>query len=468
MNKKTEKQILEEIRRRVLKHDEAIRQKQELEMDREANREALAEMTSLSRQNVDQIAKQVRDEFAKKKSRKKKFIIFGAIILFIAIRNMIFSSPEDSNKNRPELKQVRNINFVESFTNNKNNWPTGENYEIKRDFQDGRYIYANNNKGFCSWDRIPVKLPATYEIKLTSVWLKGQYDEYGFMLIDAAQKTSSYSFQINADGSARVGTMVNGEWTGRSNWIEDIAQQGDGRTANIQRLKVKKGAYEYFVNDVSVASGQLNKTGTFGSIAVRNCGVQTVAFDHLKILSVDDANWAETIMDEPFDTPDAGWTPKNKLTTHRYFENDMFYYRTNKRNKCFFTGINMPLSDNFEVQLKSIWKKGEQSYYGLVLAKNFTSFLTFQLQNTGSAHYAWYSVDKYNKESELVKCGNPGDGEIANIHRVRVEKKRFKYYVNDKLAASGPMHDMEIKKIGVRVCGRQIVAFDNLTVKSVH
>ncbi len=69
MNKKIEKQIQEEIRRRVLKHDEATRQRQELEMDREANREALAEMTSLSRQNVDQLAKQVRDEFAKKKRR---------------------------------------------------------------------------------------------------------------------------------------------------------------------------------------------------------------------------------------------------------------------------------------------------------------------------------------------------------------------------------------------------------------
>jgi len=68
----------------------------------------------------------------------------------------------------------------------------------------------------------------------------------------------------------------------------------------------------------------------------------------------------------------------------------------------------------------------------------------------------------------LVKCGNPGDGEIANIHRVRVEKKRFKYYVNDKLAASRLMPDMVIKKIGLRVCGRQTVAFDNLMVKSIH
>ena len=101
MKKKTEKQIQEEIRRRVLDQDEAIHQRQELEMDREANREALAEMTSLSRQNVDQIAKQVRDEFAKKKRRKKKLIIIGAIILFITIRYIFFSGPDDARKHRP-------------------------------------------------------------------------------------------------------------------------------------------------------------------------------------------------------------------------------------------------------------------------------------------------------------------------------------------------------------------------------
>ncbi len=468
MKKKAEKQIQEEIRRRVLKHDDAIRQQQELEIDREANREALAEMTSLSRQNVDQIAKQVRDEFAKKRGRKKKFIIFGAIIFFIVIRNMFFSDSDNSRKHRPESNQARNINFVESFNNNNNKWPVGESYEFKRKFQDGRYIYANGNQGYCSWDHIPVKLPPDYEIELTSTWIKGKYSEYGFMLISAVKKNSFHDFQINGDGSARVSTMVNNKWVTPAVWIEDKAHQGDDKTPNTQRLKVKKGQYEYLVNDVLVDRGQLNKNESIAYIAVRNCGVQTVAFDHLKILSVDDANWAETLMDESFDTPDAGWTPKNKLTTHRYFENDMFYYRTNKKATCFFTVINMPLSDNFEVQLKSIWKKGEQNGYGLVLADNFTNYLAYQLQNTGHAHYVWYSVDKYKEQSGFVKCGHPGDGEIANIHRVRVEKRHFKYYVNDKLAASGPMPAMEIKKIGLRVCGRQTVAFDDLTVKSIH
>ena len=468
MKKKIEKQIQEEIRRRVLKHDEATRQRQELEMDREANREALASMTSLSRQNVDQLAKQVRDEFATKRRRKKKYIFIGVIFILIAIVYIISNGSDSSRKRKPELNQARNIDFVESFTNNNNKWPTGETYEFKRKFQDGRYICTNGRQGYCTWNKIPVKLPSNYEIELTSTWLKGKYDEYGFMLINESKKSSFHNIQINADGSARVSTMVNNKWVASANWIEDKAHQGDGETANTQRLKVKNGDYEYLVNDVLVDRGQLKNSAPVAYIAVRNCGEQTVAFDHLKILSVDDANGAVTLMDESFDTPDAGWTPKNKLITHRYFENDMFYYRTNKKDTCYFTIIDMPLADNFEVRLKSIWKKGEQAGYGLVLAKNFTNYLAYQLNNTGNAHYTWYSVDKYKKESGFVKCGHPGDGEIANIHRVRVEKRRFKYYVNKKLVASGPMPDMEIKKIGLRVCGRQTVAFDHLTVKSIQ
>jgi hypothetical protein len=146
----------------------------------------------------------------------------------------------------------------------------------------------------------------------------------------------------------------------------------------------------------------------------------------------------------------------------------MYYYRTNEKDSCFFNTIDMPLDGNFEVSLKSVWKKGEQGGYGLVLAQNFTNFLAFQLNSTGNARYSWYAVDTYKKESGLVKCGNPGDGEVANVHRVRVKKGQFKYYVNNKLAATGAIPDIDIKKIGVRVCGRQTVAFDNLKVKRIH
>ena len=182
MKKKIEKQIQEEIRRRVLKHDEATRQRQELEMDREANREALASMTSLSRQNVDQLAKQVRDEFATKRRRKKKYIFIGVIFILITIVYIISNGSDSSRKRKPELNQARNIDFVESFTNNNNKWPTGETYEFKRKFQDGRYIYTNGRQGYCTWNKIPVKFPSNYEIELTSTWIEGKYDEYGFTL----------------------------------------------------------------------------------------------------------------------------------------------------------------------------------------------------------------------------------------------------------------------------------------------
>jgi len=249
MQKKTEKQIQEEIRRRVLKHDEAIHQKQDLELDREANREALAALTSLSRQNVDQIAKQVRDEFATKRRRKRKFIFIGIIFILITIGYIISNGPDSSRKREPDLNQARNIDFAELFTNNNNKWPTGETCEFKRKFKDGRYIYTNGRQGYCTWNKIPVKFPSNYEIELTSTWLKGKYDEYGFMLINESKKPSFHNIQINADGSARVSTMVNNKWASSANWIEDKAHQGDGETANTQRLKVKNGNYEKVVCD---------------------------------------------------------------------------------------------------------------------------------------------------------------------------------------------------------------------------
>lgn len=463
MKDKIEAKIQEEIRRRVLEQDEAIRRKQELEMDRDANREALADLTSLSRRNVDDIAKQVRDEFARKKRRFKKVVLMGAFICVAVIAYLYFSGPSSDPKS-----QRQHINFTESFVNNRNHWPTGESYDFKRNLRDGRYICTNANLGYCSWDAIPVKLPPNYEIELTSTWLEGKYDEYGFMLIHKTPLTSFHNIQINGDGSARFSTMINNKWITSDDWLASKAHQGDGETSNTQRFKLVNGEYEHRVNDLLVGRGRFENTATIGHIALRVCGQQTVAFEHLTIRSLQNADKPEILLDDSFDAAESGWTPKDKLKTRRYFENDQYIYQTHKKNRCFFTGIDMRLTDNYEVQLKSIWQKGEQENYGLVLARDFNQFLAFQLQNKGYASYAWYVNHKYEKESQIIKAGRPGDGKIANIHRVRVQNGRFEYWVNNKLVFSDLMPDMPIKKVGVRVCGRQTVAFDHLMVKSIN
>ncbi len=119
MSKKEDKKILEEIRKRVLAEEEAILEKKSKEMEAEANREALADITSLSREQVDRIAAEVRKETTtKKNTRRAVMAIVGTVIAVFAVYlsfDQIINVPQiilDESfdmREAPRLKAVENI-----------------------------------------------------------------------------------------------------------------------------------------------------------------------------------------------------------------------------------------------------------------------------------------------------------------------------------------------------------------------
>ena len=80
MSKKLEDKIQEEIRKRVLEEEEKKFQRD----GAEANREALSEITSLSRDEVDRIAMSVRTEYSQKQDSLKK-IMMGTLVAVVIV-----------------------------------------------------------------------------------------------------------------------------------------------------------------------------------------------------------------------------------------------------------------------------------------------------------------------------------------------------------------------------------------------
>ena len=80
MGKKQEAKIQEEIQKRIFEEEERKLQRE----GEAAHREALSEVTSLSREEIDRIAKSVRSEFAQKQTFFKKFVI-GAVLSVVII-----------------------------------------------------------------------------------------------------------------------------------------------------------------------------------------------------------------------------------------------------------------------------------------------------------------------------------------------------------------------------------------------
>jgi LemA protein len=80
MGKKQEAKIQEEIQKRIFEEEERKLQRE----GEVAHREALSEVTSLSREEIDRIAKSVRTEFAQKQTFFKKFVI-GMVLAVVVI-----------------------------------------------------------------------------------------------------------------------------------------------------------------------------------------------------------------------------------------------------------------------------------------------------------------------------------------------------------------------------------------------
>ncbi len=454
MGKDREEKILEEIRKRVLAADNKKRTGEEEDDLRYATRAALSEVTSLSRQEVDLIADSVRSEFRRKR-RIMAFICAGVIlVVFLAGAIVAKNVAKNILKPRPFLD--------ETFDDAQRGWETGEVFNYNRYFKNGEYIFQSNKDGWCYWDKAEVSLPPAYTVELKSGWKSGTYGEYGLMLMDISG--NYLAFQLQGDGTVSHAIRYKDKWALNDKWVQGYASSGDGNAFNIQKVNFNKGEYEYFIN------GRLFKKGRFdlirpSSVALRVCGEQTIGFDNLRITTKDTAGKETVIMDEPFDNPGTLWAPHKTFLKSREFKDGKYVFTGNKKDWCYWSSIDMPLEGKYDVWLKSIWLKGEQANYGLMLIEDGKNYVSFEMKNNGDSRFTIYKNGKYIKISTDKKLVDPGDGEISNIQHVRVEGTRFKYYVNDKPVESWNLENIKVKKVGVRVCGRQTVAFDRLKIE---
>ncbi len=458
MNRKLEQKIEAEIRRRVLEKDRELEEKQK-DTVQQATVEALAEMTALSRDEVDKIAQAVRQEFEIKRNKRVKMmntitIIFGAMALIIGFRSLL-----------NQLERPQTITLIETFDSSERGWTVGEFFDHRYFIQDGEYVLEHVKDGWCNWDYVPVNFPADFSVEVTSTWKKGKYDEYGIMLTQ--DNSNYYSFQLRGDGTASYSAHINKEWKVNANWIKNKARIGDGQNSNLQRLEVytnpqdKSRVFKYFINAVLFSQGYL-KDLSVKNLALSCCGAQTVTFDQIKIV---DLNTEEVLLEESFDPPLPTWKPDTSLSRTFTFSDGQYVVTGFVEEMCYWSNIPAVLAGDYEIVLDSYRMKGEEKYFGLMLINDDKNYFAYEVKQDGTARFVWNHNGTYEKISD-AKSG------LVNLspdnhfqQKVIIKDKKFEYFVNDHFIDSWDLQAMPINKVGIRVCGRQTVAFDNLTIR---
>lgn len=458
---KNEDKILAEIRRRVLDLESKNQENDDLENLRRANIQALDEMSSLNEQQIMRIASQVRKEYELKEAKAKRTRVLvggiGAVLLLIAI---IFYIGHRQDMAAREAYLANK--FIETFDDNKNGWSIFNDTKYSKKIANGNYTIEIGD-GACYWDKATLPLPAYYAVELSSTWQRGeQRSEYGLALVQ--ENGDVLAFSLDASGTTNYGHYKNEKWEKTTDWAKGVARPE--REENRQRIEVKDNrSFKYFLNGTLVLADTFSRTVPT-QVALRSCGKQIVDFHSIKVINL--AN-NRVIFEDDFNNPNATkWSPESEVGKTSSIENGKYFFEMNTKDYCEWATqpYKIEAEHNVDIVLKTNHLKGESDNFGIIISQDNTNYYTFDFKNDGKARRNFYEIDKWTHIGEYVETNIFADeNKPPATLRIEIRERFCKYFVNDRLIDKFEIAPyFSIAHIGMRCCGKQKVAFDELQI----
>lgn len=196
--KRKTKKILELLRKRVIEED---RQLENLAY-REATKEALSEMTSLSDAEVEKIYLQVKLEVEEHEKKRIKIIIRAAALTLVVGLITFFTV---SFFLRPTLK------FIDKFDDNKNNWSFTDAFESAFYLENGSFIIESKKEDLqIEHIKHDLIFPKNYILETEIRKESGEDNNFGIYI--AEDHTNFAYFFVNSKGQYKLNTAVNCKW----------------------------------------------------------------------------------------------------------------------------------------------------------------------------------------------------------------------------------------------------------------
>ncbi len=457
MNKKNEKKILDELTRRVLEKDKELQEKKESANVINSNKEALVEMTNLSKQEIDSIEKQVRAEImanAKKATTRRNWLIIAGVVVLLIAYNIIMRII--NKEPPPEL-----MHFTETFDNNNNGWDIFNEYEIKRKIENGVYNFNANRDDWCFWDEKEIILPSHYSISLKTTWKRGSFDEYGLMLMQDSE--NYHTFVIRADGNTANSVYKGNTWIKLNSWTTSKFATNDEVT---QTIEVKGNKYLHKVNEVTKHEGSLEDM-KISKFALRVCDKQIVDFNSIEIKNL---ATGEIIFSDDFKETSNNWDEKEKRIKESTIENGKYIYTTDDTDQCYWAVSNPKITlppantSKYTVRIKMYWLTGEDANFGVMFLADDLNYTAFQTRSSGDSRSIRCENDQYTIIPDFIKTGILSDEKHPINMIIHVDGNNYEFFLNDTKISIGDFNYMNINYLGLRVCGHQTIVFDEIEI----
>lgn len=456
-----EKRILEELKKQVFEKDEELKSHQNDESVRDATKEALAEMTSLEKKDVDQLYQKIRreefekatrEQLSKKTKRNTLYLVLFALGLISVSVVYYFLRPA------PIL-----FSYTEDFETESSIFPKEENYTYKKSIENGEFIYESNIDEWCYWNKSPaLTFPKNYTITAKSNWKSGSYGMYGITLVN--NNENFMAFALGKEGKTNVSVRHYDKYTD-NDWNYKIFT--DKSNAHTQRIDVKNGQYEYYIDDKFVRKGKLAPFDFF-HVGFRLCDRQMIGFEEITVKNNDTG---QLILQESFDNPTAtilsDWSVSTESKYSFEKKEGKFVMTHNEADFCHRTEAFLPTireDEKWEFSADVTWKEGQTKDFGILFISGDKEVGEFMMTNEGKAAFKVVGQDnKVTYSSNYATTGFVSKGkETYHMTIKSLGNKQLEFFVNDKKVLQENMLFSKIEKIGLITCGKQIVEFDNV------
>ncbi|MGD1842861.1 MAG: hypothetical protein ACFB0B_18485 [Thermonemataceae bacterium] len=156
--------------------------------------------------------------------------------------------------------------LVETFDDNRNNWPQYKKFDFQREIKKGKYTFSapdRTGSPYSLYDYINVDFPSHYRIELAATCTKkgGERAEYGFYFVDEERQAIRFfvdpddknvGYKIiakNPNAQVNQFTRTNKFYVKEEDKKYEPSLKFDGRSSNIQQLVVKDNQFKYVVNN---------------------------------------------------------------------------------------------------------------------------------------------------------------------------------------------------------------------------
>lgn len=457
MANKKDKAILKLLKEKVIEKDKEIERKSY----HSATKEALAELTSLSQSEVDSIYRNVKAEVDQKYRRKRKYIIWITLLVLVAGVIAFFAV-------RESLREPNK--FIETFDDNSYGWSFDDIVGPGHYLTNGEFIIdAQKDPTYIEYIDHQMDLPENFSIEAEARKLDGDSESYGIYL---GQDDDNFGyFFIRSAGTFRCGFSVGGKWQDNPDWEKHRAINRKPKEINKLRVQVKGNSYAFFVNDELLRRGNMHHL-LCQKYSLAAGGNQVIAFDNLKLINTDTG---EIIYANTFDEPDEPWVPKDNMISRGEIKDGNYYILSNKDDYCYWAKAWMPAVfsedvPDFEVVLKAeILERQGDAGLGFMWMEDDENYFSFETENGKRAR----AVVKTGEGYEYVGDYSSDLEEPAKTVEIKIirEGDKIDYYFNgrliDKLKIDEWFYVSDMDRIGLRVCDRQAVSFQELRIKEI-